>query len=167
MRRFILAGFLMATACVATACSSTTATTPAGTAVAAPAKSDLERAAETLVVTATSASVTPSDVGRRLNNAALATTFECKNIGKRDIRAFSGLVTFTDLAGRTIKQVPLTWDRPIEAGATPTDFDHSFVLNRFDNDDKLLGETPTERLQVRFELQSVIYADGTRIGSIP
>lgn len=166
MRQGLFASFL-AVAILAVGCGSTITSAPAPTAVVTPAKSDLERAAETLLVTPRSASVVPPDTARRINNAALATTFECRNTGRKDVRAFTGLLTYLDISGRTIKQVPLKWDTPVAAGATPTDFEDSFVLNRFDDDDKTLRDTPVERLQIRFELQSVIYADGTYVGPLP
>lgn len=86
------------------------------------------------------------------------------NKSEQDVRAFTGQAIFLDLFGREIKRLALTYDTPINASQTVVDSDKAFELNQFLDDDRALASTERENMTFVFEVDSVLFGDGTRIG---
>jgi hypothetical protein len=82
------------------------------------------------------------------------------HLGK-DVRAFKGYITFSDLFGEQIMKVTLNISEPIKAGKT-LKWPGEIQYNQFLDYHRKLKEISGEDLQYKFTLTDVIYADGTR-----
>ena len=91
-------------------------------------------------------------------------TFTYENVGDLDIRAFTGTAAFFDLFGRPIKSLSLTYDESLAAGKSAVDRDKGFEPNQFIDSDQKLMTAELEDVEFRFEMKSILFADGTRIG---
>lgn len=107
----------------------------------------------------------PSDAQARRYQDQVALEFEYENKTEKDIRAFTGTVVFKDIFERPFLRVNLTVDNPIAAGQTMRDADKSFKTNQFDAQDQKLATTDLANLRLGFEVESVLFADGTKLGS--
>ncbi len=92
--------------------------------------------------------------------------FEYGNRSGKDIRAFTGSVVFMDLFDREFLRVSLTVDDPISAGRVLSDNRKQLKISKFKEAHQKLLATKTEDLRTRFEPQSILFADGTRLGSV-
>jgi len=91
--------------------------------------------------------------------------FRYRNTGSKEIRAFRGDVVFSDLSGREFFRVDLTSEAHMMPGATEIE-DRKIELDHFTPRHDQLVATPLENLSIRFEPQSIVFADGTRVGSV-
>lgn len=83
------------------------------------------------------------------------------NLLAKDVRALTGVITFTDLFDRPIMQNNLTIEEEIEAGGFVA-WEGSIEYNQFISEHVRLATIDHADLKVRFELAEVIYTDGTR-----
>jgi hypothetical protein len=88
-----------------------------------------------------------------------------QNTAKKEIRAFRGLVRFTDLFGTLIFQTPLTISTPIKAGEKAT-WTGQLEYNQFVAEHVRLMSTELKDMKVEWVPVSVLFADGTQIGEI-
>jgi hypothetical protein len=86
-----------------------------------------------------------------------------ENTSGKDIRAFRGKVRFTDLFGREIYESGLTISDPIKAEAKAT-WTGSIKYNQFIDEDVKLKNTDLKDMRAEWLPQSVIFADGSKIG---
>lgn len=92
--------------------------------------------------------------------------FDATNTGPADIRAFTGIIVFRDLFDRQLKQVRLTYDSsPLPAGQSRTVSTMYFELNQFIADDQRIKNSDLSNMQVSFEVASILFSDGRRIGT--
>lgn len=91
--------------------------------------------------------------------------FTYENLGQTDIRAFTGVVQFNDIFDREIMKLRLTNDEFIPAGQFITDSEKGMGVNQFLDDHVQLAGTELHNLIVHYEPESIIFSDGTQIGS--
>jgi hypothetical protein len=120
---------------------------------------------EALMVELVDTTYVPEDYTAGRYSDYVLFTFKYSNTSGQDIRAFTGVVTFMDLFRRPIKELSLTYDTAIAAGGEVVDDDKGLELNQFLDDDQWLATTPRANMVVEFEPQSIIFGDGTRLGS--
>ena len=148
--------------------TATPSPTPSPAPTPTPVLSDLQKAAQTLIVTATTSRVLPVDYNAYRFSARFEADFTFQNTGTKGIHAFSGILIISDLFGTPIKQSKFTiTDKPVSAGGTVADTGLGFDLNQFMDADNTLATTAFANLKFAFTLQSVIYDDGTQVGSVP
>jgi hypothetical protein len=92
-------------------------------------------------------------------------TIKCayQNISKKDIRAFTGQIRFTDLFNKLIFESGLTISDPIKAGQKAT-WTGTIDYNQFADSHKSLRNASLENMKVVWLPKSIIYADGTKVG---
>lgn len=144
-------------------------TTQPLTVPAAPSRAVQEREAlqNALSVRLINKTYVPSDFRARRYDDRVALEFEYENRTERDIRAFTGTVIFKDIFDRPFLRVNLTVDDPIGAGQTVRDSDKSLATNQFDADHQKLIATDLANLRLGFEVESILFMDGTRLGDAP
>ncbi len=79
----------------------------------------------------------------------------------KDVRAFTGVVVFQDLFERDIMRVNLTVEDGLTAGGTAT-WEGAIDYNQFMDRHQRLRTVDQADLITKFELQAVIFTDGTR-----
>jgi hypothetical protein len=106
----------------------------------------------------------PKDVSANRFNAQEAFSFRYVNRSEKDIRAFTGYVTFSDLFDREFLRISLTSEARIPSGESRSE-DRSIELDQFSQEHGRLASTALEDLKVKFEPASVLFSDGTQLGS--
>jgi hypothetical protein len=117
-----------------------------------------------VIVTGMSQLPTNANAGRYSDYIAFEMQYE--NKGDKTIRAFTGVLTFSDLFDRTIKKLQLTYDSPIAPKQKVIDKEKTFKVNQFMDEDMKLYNSKLENLHVTFAGQSVIFDDGSRLGKV-
>ena len=79
----------------------------------------------------------------------------------KEIRAFTGIVVFQDLFDRDIMRVNLTVEKRIPPGGTAT-WEGGVDYNQFISEHQRLASINQDDLKTTFELEMVMYTDGTR-----
>jgi len=106
-------------------------------------------------------------VGKRVFEANYAThlgfNFIFTNHTDKDIKAVKGIAHFTDLFNTDITSINFTIEKPIPAGQSVKNNDYSIELNQFNDVDNRLRSITMENLKMRFEVQSIIFRDGSII----
>ena len=97
--------------------------------------------------------------GRIEDNITLEFLFQ-SSLAK-DVRAFTGVVVFQDLFERDIMRVNLTVEDGLTAGGTAT-WEGAIDYNQFMDRHQRLRTVDQADLITKFELQAVIFTDGTR-----
>lgn len=87
-------------------------------------------------------------------------TLYIKNPYKKDIRAFNGLVVFTDILDNKVKNLNLAFKDGIIAGDTIS-WDGEMEYNPFIDSDKKLRRTLLKDIKVKIFLKKVIFTDGS------
>jgi hypothetical protein len=88
-------------------------------------------------------------------------TFEIsiRNTSSSDIRAFDGLMQFTDLLGNQIINMKLAINDPVKSGAT-MNWEGALKYNQFIDAHQRLRDAPRENLKMVFVPRKVLFADG-------
>jgi len=89
-----------------------------------------------------------------------------KNKGKTGIRAFTGVMVFSDLFDRSKKRLNLTYETTIAPGAEVEVSSLGYELNQFMDEDNWMKSTKFEDMHVTFQIKSIILVDGTKMGSV-
>jgi len=92
--------------------------------------------------------------------------FEYSNLTEKEIRAFTGTVVFKDIFERPFLRVNLTVDDPIPPGRSTKDTDRGLKTNQFADEHQKLIATDLKDLRVDFEVESILFADGSQLGSV-
>ena len=92
--------------------------------------------------------------------------FEYENKTEKEIRAFTGMTVFMDVFERPFCRVNLTVDDRIPPGKKITDKDRSIKMNEFSSEHKELAFKEMENIKFRFEPRSILFSDGTQLGSV-
>lgn len=93
------------------------------------------------------------------DSITLQISFENKT--GRDIRAFEGAVVLSDLLGNQIKRVRLSDSEPRWSGNNYL-WNGTIRYNQFIQEDIELRNTSLDALNMDFEVQKILYADGVR-----
>jgi hypothetical protein len=83
-----------------------------------------------------------------------------KNLSGRNIRAFDGIVHFTDLLGNEIMPMKLAINEPIAAGSS-LNWDGGIRYNQFSEADQRLRAAASQNMKLNFVVAKVLFADGT------
>ena len=83
------------------------------------------------------------------------------NLLPKDVRALTGVLKFNDLFDREIMSFELTVEEPIVSNGIRT-WAIRIEYDQFMDEHARLRTIDTEDLKVVFELQEVLYSDGTR-----
>jgi hypothetical protein len=83
-----------------------------------------------------------------------------KNLTGKDIRAFDGVLTFSDLLGNTILSSHLAINDPIGAGAT-MEWNGQMDYNQFMDSHQRLRSEKQSNLKITFNARKLLFADGT------
>ena len=86
-----------------------------------------------------------------------------ENASTKDVRAFRGILGFTDLFDSHIYKTRLTISDPVKAGKKGT-WVGQIDYNQFVEAEQALRSTDLEDMKVNWLPSSVIFADGTQIG---
>jgi len=126
---------------------------------------DIETMKKSVFVKLLNKTYYPSDweSGRYEDNLRLE--FQYKNSSGKDIRAFTGFVTFMDIFEREFLNVNLTVDTLIPSGKSLNDSDKSLKINNFSDVHKKLVATDMENLKTKFTPVSILFKDGTKLGT--
>ena len=106
----------------------------------------------------------PSDPMARRYNDQITIRCAYQNNSTKDIRAFRGKVQFTDLFGAEIFTSALTISNPIAAGKKGN-WDGVIEYNQFLRPHQQLKNTDLKDMKVVWNPESVIFADGSKIGA--
>lgn len=115
--------------------------------------------AKTLKVSLVSKGTRDLDLG--MGVAAITLSIEITNILEKDIRAFDGTLLISDILDNPIKNLNLSYTKPIKANETVT-WDGEMSYNQFMNSDRKLHSNGISDLKTAFTLRKVLYADGTK-----
>jgi hypothetical protein len=99
--------------------------------------------------------------GRFDDYITVKTAYENKS-GK-DIRAFRGVVRFTDLFDKQIYATAITIDDPLPAGQKGT-WNGVIDYNQFDDDDRALRNAEMQNMKIVWQPRSILFADGSALG---
>jgi hypothetical protein len=81
------------------------------------------------------------------------------NVSDRDIRAFDGILDFTDLLDNEIMKISLAVNDPIKAGAILT-WKGGIKYNQFIEQHQRLRAAQQDNIRVRFSTKKVLFSDG-------
>jgi hypothetical protein len=90
---------------------------------------------------------------------AITLVLSIKNVTDRDIRAFDGVLDFTDLLDNEIMGISLAVNDPIKAGAMLT-WKGGIKYNQFIDQHQRLRATQQDNIKVRFSTKKVLFSDG-------
>ena len=103
-----------------------------------------------------------SEVGALVDSMSFTLRYE--NVSSVDIHSFTGTAAFYDLSDRPIVSLTLTYDAPIEVGEIAVDPDKGYEPNPLRDDDQVLMSSGRQDVKFRFEMKSIVFAGGVRIG---
>jgi hypothetical protein len=92
--------------------------------------------------------------------ADITITLAIKNVTDKDIRAFDGVITFTDLLDNEILSSKLAINELIKAGST-FDWKGAIKYNQFMDAHQRLRNERQDNLKIRFMPRKVLFADGS------
>jgi len=88
-------------------------------------------------------------------------TFKITNNTDKDITGIQGTVVMNDLFDNNIKSTMLTYDEGIKAGESKL-YTATMDYNQFMESDIKLKGTELEKLKYEFDVDTIIYTDGTK-----
>lgn len=102
----------------------------------------------------------PKDLDNRKFEEEVTFALNFINKTGKDIRAFDGVVEFTDLLGNRIiaSRVEIN-ERVVQGGSL--NWDGALEYNQFMNDHERLRSEPIENLKVSFHVNKILFADNT------
>jgi hypothetical protein len=86
--------------------------------------------------------------------------YSFKNLSDKDIRAFDGSITFTDLLDNRILGSSIAINEVVKAGDT-LNWSGGIKYNQFMDDHQRLRNEPQENLKIVFVPKKVLFTDGT------
>lgn len=100
-----------------------------------------------------------ADYSARIEEAiTFAVTFD--NLTGKDIRAFDGALTFTDLLDNTIISAKLAINEPVSSGSQ-LNWSGQLDYNQFMDKHQRLKNEDFQNLKIRFETKKILFADGS------
>lgn len=89
--------------------------------------------------------------------------FSVENKTQKDISGISGMASFYDVFGQLIKKIPCNLVKDgVKAGETVV-FNMAYNCNLYMEDEIALVSTKFEKLTMKFEINHVVYDDGTEV----
>lgn len=102
----------------------------------------------------------PKDIHNGKFEEEVTITVGFDNKTGKAIRAFDGVLEFTDLLGNRIIGSRIEINEPIAQGSSLS-WDGALEYNQFMNNHKRLRSEPKENLKVAFHAGKILFADGT------
>lgn len=127
---------------------------------------ELEKMKDSIAVKLINKTYYPSNIEAGRFNDMLDLKLQYTNKSEKDIRAFTGYTSFMDIFDRVFLKVNLTVDNIIPAGKTINDNDKSLEINKFNNGHKKLVTTDMKNLKMKFTPISILFKDGSKLGSV-
>jgi hypothetical protein len=81
-------------------------------------------------------------------------------VGSKDIRAFDGVLTFTDLLDNAILSSKIAINEPLKAGSVLS-WRGGIKYNQFMDEHQRLRNEQQKNLKIRFMTRKILFADGT------
>lgn len=122
----------------------------------------VEKMAAVLTVAVLSKKSVPADIYANRFEETIAFRIAFENKTARELTGVKGDLEFRDMFGDKVKTMSLTVDETIGAGK-PYVWEGSTKRNQFDDGSVKLGDTPLERLKIRWIPEVYIFADGTEV----
>ena len=142
--------------------------TPAPTATTIPMPTPTPEAAmaDMISVELLSKTVNPKNTSIGQYSDEVFFNFRFTNSSMENIRAFTGTAVFADIFARPFLRMGLTVDDPMMA-KTSRDYDGFYLeLNQFMEKHKKLKNSSMSDLIFSFEIESILFTDGTQLGSV-
>jgi hypothetical protein len=111
--------------------------------------------------------LTPTLLGKRFidgeyeDGITLNLKFDPTGLDK-PARAIKGVLILTDLFGAPQKRINWTIDHPVQPGEPYTETGDGFKYNQFESSDQWVKTTDASNMKVKFQVDSILYRDGTR-----
>ena len=102
----------------------------------------------------------PDDIHNGKFEEEITMTVSFDNKTGEAIRAFDGIIEFTDLLGNRIIGSRIEINEPIAQGGSLS-WDGALEYNQFMNDHERLRSEPKENLKIAFHAGKILFADGT------
>jgi hypothetical protein len=102
----------------------------------------------------------PADYRANDFEAAILFELSIANRSAKDIRAFDGIVKFTDLLDNEVFSSKIALNNPITAGST-INWSGQVKYNQFIDSHNALKNEDLANLKTKFALRKILYADGT------
>ena len=102
----------------------------------------------------------PKDIYNGKYEEEVTITVSFDNKTGKDIRAFDGVLEFTDLLGNRILGSRVEINEPIASGSALS-WEGALEYNQFMNDHERLRSEPKENLKIAFHAGKILFADGT------
>lgn len=102
----------------------------------------------------------PSDPYDGKYEEEITFTLQFANKTGKDIRAFDGVIEFTDLLGNSILASKVEINERVAQGSS-LDWEGALKYNQFMKDRKRLRSEPKENLKISFRANKVLFADNT------
>lgn len=122
-------------------------------------KAKQEEFAKLLSVAVTSKRQSTGEYNQRM--VLLDVAFE--NKGAKDISGVKSLLRITDMFGDKIINLRWSFDDGVAAGKTAVERGSGLKINEFMNDHMKLWNSDMEKLKFSFEVQKIIFKDGTSV----
>ncbi len=87
--------------------------------------------------------------------------FKLTNNTDKDIEGIQGVVKFNDIFDNEIKSTKITYDEGLVVRESKL-YKGTLSYNEFSDDDVKLKQTDLEKLKYTFEVDAIIYTDGTK-----
>jgi len=128
-----------------------------------PESEDVAQMRQALSVTITGKKFVPKDYDSGRYSDWMGFNYVFKNTGSKDIHAFQGAVIVRDVLGNKIQQWHIKFDRGLSTGQSKTETLGS-DFNQFLDSDQTLRDTAFSNLRFEWKPQTVLFADGTKLG---
>ncbi len=88
--------------------------------------------------------------------------FAFENKTEKDITAFTGQITFTDLFDKEIKSISLTYDDGVTAQSIKN-YSATTDYNQFMDEDQLLKSKNLKQIKLVWKPEKILFADGSKL----
>lgn len=100
------------------------------------------------------------DVMARIYEAQVSMNLKFTNRTDKDIRGVEGTLTTYDIFGNKIKSINISYDKGIPKNGSKV-WESGVEYNQFSNEDVKLKDTDLQDLKYKWEVSTIVYADGT------
>jgi hypothetical protein len=122
--------------------------------------------AEMVLVELLSKTLVPKNTSINRYSDNIDFVFRFSNKSDENIRAFTGVVDFADIFGRSFLKMRLTIDSSLTANTTLVNSNYGMELNQFMDSHNQLKNTDISDIKSSFVHESILLVDGTQIGSV-
>lgn len=135
-------------------------TSPSRSTSAPPPQSKSALESSPVLIRLTKKGFTPEDFEAGRPNDTVTFVLMITNNSNKDIRAFDGVVTFTDLLDNEILSSKLAINDPVPSGKT-IEWDGGLQYNQFMESHQRFRSAELENIKLRFAPRKILYTDGS------